>query len=245
MHPLRKFKALIQELGAGTAVLYAFAWVLQKTGKSNRLFHYHLVAQPLDRRILPPRRGASIEVRELSPRDPRLKELELDDDVLAYREGQGSICFAAFKKGDIIGCLWFCLGPYEEDEVRCLFVPLPAGEAVWDYGAYIHPDHRSSLAFARLWDEASAHLRERGVRWTLSRILAFNARSLRSHSALGAQTLATATFLVLGPLQLTLCSLSPWVHLSLTQAKRPRLAVRSPACASAGEALALGEDSAA
>ncbi len=244
MFTIGKFKDLVEELGFRSAVLYTLSRALRLFGKSNRLIHYHLVAQPVDRRLLPARRGASIQVERISSRDGRLHALELDDEVLAYREDQNAVCFAAFKEGAIVGCLWFCPGPYEEDEVRCRYVPLPADKAVWDFGIYILPDYRSSLAFARLWDVANAYLREQGIRWSLSRILGYNAQSLRSHRALGAETLGTATFLVLGSLQLMVCSMAPRVHLSFRQADRPQILVHSPSCSVTSEAAPAKQETA-
>jgi hypothetical protein len=56
----------------------------------------------------------------------------------------------------------------------------PSGKAVWDFDVYVVPAYRLGYTFLKLWDTANAHLRSLGVRWTLSRISAFNAGSLSS-----------------------------------------------------------------
>ncbi len=244
MRSIEKFKGLLEELGTKSAILFILWRALHTVSTSNKLIHYHLVAQPVADPRLPAHRGASIEIQRVASREERLHALDLEDEVLAYREAQDAVCFAAFKEGRIIGCLWFCPGPYEEDEVRCSYVPLPADKAVWDFGVYILPDYRSSLAFARLWDVANAYLREQGVIWSLSRILAYNAQSLRSHRALGARTLGTVTFLVLGSVQMMFCSMAPRFHLSLSQANRPQILVRSPSCNATNEAAPAQEENA-
>lgn len=227
---LRKLIPNAQDLGIVNGMCYDFDRVLQALPGPARLYRYVLVAQPvLPAPVLPPRRGASIEVHRVAPRDPRLQTLELTDDVLADREKQEAICLAAFKGGAMVGCLWFCLGPYREDEVRCHFTPAPAGQTSWDFGAYVLPEHRSGLVFIRLWDEANAVLRHHGVRWSLSRISAFNLLSVHSHSALGTIPLGHATFLCGGSWQLMSCSVRPRFHLSTHREQIPRLTVVAPA----------------
>lgn len=230
---LRKLVPNAQELGIVNGICYDFDRVLQRLSVPARLYRYALVAQPVPpSAILPPRRGASIEVRRVSPRDPRLRDLELTDDVLAYREGQGAICQAAFKNDTMIGCLWFCLGPYGEDEVRCHFTPVPQGETAWDFGAYVLPEHRSGLVFLRLWDEVNAFLRQREVRWSLSRISVFNLMSLQSHNGFGTVTLGHASFLCVGSWQVmyhrTSGCTGPRFHLSRSGRQVPRLTVHAP-----------------
>ncbi len=154
--------------------------------------------------------------------------LPLDEAVLAYRASQGAVCFAAFKEEDVIGCLWLCLSPYDEDEVRCRYRPAPAGEASWDFDVYLMPAHRSGLGFARLWDEANAYLRQRGIAFSWSRISAFNPTSLASHARLGARVAGQATFLRLGPCQLMLASLPPRWHLSFRPTDRPSITLQNP-----------------
>jgi hypothetical protein len=162
-------------------------------------------------------------VRQIDPKDPALLSLPLDDKVLSYRADQGAVCFSAFKGEEIIGCLWLCLTPYQEDEVRCRFHPMPPGGSTWDFDVYLRPEHRSGLGFARLWDEANRFLRQRGIAASWSRISAFNPGSLAAHARLGAKVVGKATFLRLGTCQLMLASMPPYFHLSLRRSEMPSI----------------------
>jgi hypothetical protein len=224
-----KLKRLVGELGPVGALAYGLHRLGGRTGGVLGLSRYLFVAQPVAAApLLPARRGRSIEVRRLDPQDPVLLGLPLDRAVLAYRAGQGAVCFGAFKDGGIIGCLWLCLGAYEEDEVRCRYLPQPGGQASWDFDVYLLPEQRSGLGFARLWDEANAFLRAQGVSYSWSRISAFNPGSLAAHSRLGARVLGQATFLWLGPCQLMLGSVPPYRHLSFRVQGRPTLELHNP-----------------
>ena len=227
---LDKLRNLRAEIGLPAAVLYLANRLLDKAGGIAAVYRYALVAQPVaEKPLLPGHRGRSIEIRMIDPRDPALVGMDgITTEVLEYRAGMNSVCFGAFEDGAIIGCLWLCLGPYDEDEVRCRFLPLPEGQASWDYGIFLRPEHRKGLAFARLWDAANAFLRERGVRWSLSRISAFNPASLASHRRLGATRIGSATFLRIGPLQVMGATLPPYVHVSATEKTRPCLRLEFP-----------------
>jgi hypothetical protein len=219
-----KLRTVFDEFGA-KAPLYLLSRVCE--GTPFGLYAYRLVAQPIaPKPLLPPARGRSIEIRLMERGDPALAGLPLTPAVLDYRFGQGAVCFGAFKGGAIIGCLWLCLGPYLEDEVRCRFVPR---DASWDFDVYLHPEHRVGFGFARLWDEANAYLRARGLAWSISRISVLNTKSLAAHDKLGIRTLGTATFAKLGALQVMLATLAPFIHLSLSPSSAPTLVLRAPA----------------
>lgn len=223
MRFFEKFRTVLDEFGA-RAPLYLLARATE--GTPFGVHAYRLVAQPVaPQPLLPPSRGRSIEVRPMQRDDPAFAALPLTPAVLDYRFGQGAMCFGAFKGGAVIGCLWLCLGPYLEDEVRCRFVPQ---EASWDFDVYLLPEHRVGFGFARLWDEANAYLRSRGLRWSISRIDVLNTKSLTAHGKLGIRTLATAVFLRCGPLQVLLADVAPFVGVSLSDASAPVLHLAAP-----------------
>jgi hypothetical protein len=223
MRFFQKLRTVFDEFGA-KAPLYLLSRVCE--GTTFGVYAYRLVAQPVaPRPLLPPSRGRTIEIRMLERGDPAFAGLPLTPAVLEYRFGQGAVCLGAFKGGAAIGCLWLCLGPYLEDEVRCRFVPR---DASWDFDVYLLPEHRVGFGFARLWDEANAFLRARGLHWSISRISVLNTKSLAAHDKLGIRTLGTAAFLRLGPLQIMLATLAPFIHLSLSAAGAPTLRLRAP-----------------
>jgi hypothetical protein len=219
-----KVKNLVRELGPVGALCYVGYRLCAKSGGLAALHRYLFVAQPIPgNALLPHQRGRSIVVRQVGARDPVLLSLPLDDRVLSYRAKQGAVCFGAFKEGEIIGCLWLCLSPYEEDEVRCRYHPMPPQASAWDFDVFIKPEHRSGLGFARLWDEANDFLRRRGVAFSWSRISAFNPGSLASHARLGAKIVGSATFLRLGRWQLMVASVPPYFHLSTRPSDVPSI----------------------
>lgn len=225
----RKFNAATAELGRLNAVLYAAGRLLSRLSGELRLYRYYIVAQPVpDQPLLPARRGRSIEVDRIGAGHRGFVRLPLTEDVITYRFAQDAVCFGAFRNGEIQGCLWLCLGPYDEDEVRCRFVREPEESTVWDFDVYVCPEARGGFVFARLWDEANAFLRERGIAWSISRISAFNPGSLASHTALGARRTATATYLKLWRWQIMVADVPPYVHLSTKAGSVPRLRVTPP-----------------
>lgn len=225
-----RLRATVAELGGPNALLYWISRALARAGGAVRLHRYVFVLQPVpDGPLLKPHRGRTITIEPLTRDDPRLFELPLTRDVMDYRFDQGAACLAAMKDGRVIGCLWLCLGPYDEDEVRCRYVRQPEGVASWDFDVYVHPDHRAGFAFGRLWDAANALLRERGVRYSASRISAFNSASLRSHAALGARPVGRATFLRIGSrLQVMVSDLTPRLNVSWRADRPPRLIIPCP-----------------
>ena len=226
---IAKVSTSIEELGRANALCYYLDRLLLAMPGRNGAVRYLFVAQPVPNGpLLPPRRGARIKVEQIDVMDPRLHALELDDTVQAYRRDQNALCFAAFQDGTILGCLWFCLGPYDEDVLRCRYHPRPSESAAWDFGAYVAPAYRTGFAFARLWDEVNAYYRSRGIHWSLSRISGANPLSLRSHQSLGAQVVGTATFVTLFGLQVMSCSLGPRFHLSLGGNQVPNVDVAAP-----------------
>jgi hypothetical protein len=226
---LVKLQDSLREFGAVNGMLYLVSRALDRLGGAIRLYRYILVAQPVPKgSLLGPRRGQSIEVRQVGPGDPAFAAMPLDAKVLDFRFGQDAMCFGAFQADAMVGCIWLCLGPYLEDEVRCRFSPQPAGEASWDFDIYIRPDSRTGLVFARLWDTANGFMRDRGVAWSFSRISAFKPRSLASHSRLGARAIGTATFLCAGKWQVSVSGLRPYLYLSLGPRRVPEILLAAP-----------------
>lgn len=227
---IRKFRGLVSEFGFANAVLYVAGLALRKICPRVFVYRYYIVAQPVpEKDFLHPRRGRNIDVRELTAGDPAFADLPLDDDVLAFRFGQDVLCLGAFQDGRIIGCLWMCFGAYEEDEVRCVFRLTPPETVSWDFDVYLHPDARLGFAFLRLWDEANARLRDRGIEWSLSRISGFNPGSMASHARMGAMRVG-GLVAVKGPVrQLVIGSYGPKFAFRRLDRALPEFDVAPPA----------------
>jgi hypothetical protein len=218
---------VFRQLGWLNASLYLLnVGLTRATRGSVRLHKYYFIAQPVAAQpLLSGGRGAAIEVREVAQFDPLVRAFPRPAWVMPYRYGQGAVCLAAFKDASCVGFLWMLLGPYREDEVRCRYIPLPQGAAAWDFDVYVYPEHRNSLVFLRLWDEANRYLAARGVRWSLSRISAFNPGSLSSHARMGARRIGSAVFLSIGSWQISAASVP--TRFSISKSRVPSFALNA------------------
>jgi hypothetical protein len=235
MLAMNKLRALAGEIGPLNTALYLVHRAISRGASRSGLWRYNFVAQPVSRTAASNRRiGSTIEVRPVERDDPALSAMPIEPQVLARRFDQNAICLGAFKSGRMIGCLWLIIGPYVEDEVYCRFVPLPPGRSCWDFDVFVVPEHRIGLAFSRLWEGACRYLSERDVEWSMSRISAYNRRSLASHRQLGALHIGSALFCRLGRLQLTISSLRPYLHLAFGARNAPEIELTAPAPAGPG-----------
>lgn len=224
---------IFRELGVLNTMVYVLDRLLRALFRGHaRLHKYYFMAQPVAARPwLPARRGLSLEIRRLASGDPALTAFPRPQAAYPYRFRQGAVCLAAFKAQRPVGFLWFTVAPYMEDEVRCRYVPIPDGQAAWDFDVYVAPELRTGPAFLRLWDEANRLLRSQGVRWSFSRVSAFNPLSVASHSRMGAARVGSVVFATLGGWQLSVASLRPFVYFSRNPASMPEfhLSVETPA----------------
>lgn len=209
---------MLQQWGWFNLSLYILNRFLVMISKGTlKLDRYYLVAQPVaETSLLPAGRGKKIEVRLIHETEQNeiARQCPRPAAVIQARFEQGAKCLAAFKEEQFIGFLWLLIGGYQEDEVRARYIPLPAGQAAWDFDVYVAPDFRLGFTFPRLWDEANSMLNKKGIRWTCSRISAFNVGSLESHARLGTVSLGSAIFFCLARWQITVASISPYFHLS-------------------------------
>jgi hypothetical protein len=161
-----------------------------------RLHRYLFVFQPVSGL---PKSMSQYPVRLFEADDTALAQLWPESAVRARRFGQGARCLTVQAANRLAGGVWLVDGRYCEDEVRAEFRFGPTFS--WDFGLFIHPDFRSTRAFAALWGGVAADLRSRGKQGTLSRIADYLAPSLLSHARMGAKSVGQATFLSLGSKQ--------------------------------------------
>jgi hypothetical protein len=219
-----KLKTLWRELGPVDAPLYLIHLALSRPSRGRaKIERFVFVAQPVaDTPLMPPGKTSRSIVRELHAGDPLLAQSPRPAEVIAKRYAQGATCLALSKDDALQAFIWLIQKHYDEDVARVRFVLPPSGIAAWDFDVYVAPAYRLGYTFLKLWDAANAYLRERGALWSISRISAFNAGSLASHTRLGAKPIGYATFLVAGPLQVMWSSFSPRFHVSFGET-RPRL----------------------
>jgi hypothetical protein len=218
----------VKQIGWINGAAYALSLLLQAlSGGSWRLFKYQIVAQAVPLHLLCGKRGRHVAVQRFHCAADMPADFPRRPDVIAQRYVQRAECLAAFCRGEFAGCLWLCTGPYQEDEVRARFVPA-AADAVWDFDVNVLPEHRFGLVFARLWDEANLLLAQRGVRWSCSRISAFNRASMAAHARIGTIRLGHAVFLNCGNWQWMASSLAPHFHLSRSPESFPQFRLETP-----------------
>ncbi len=210
----------LRTLGVANGAAYVLAQGLHRlSGARLRIVKYVLLVQPLaETARRAGQRGGGVAVREIDADDPLIRRMQHPQETLAARFRQGARCLAAERDGRLVGYLWWIENRYQEDEVRCEFVPAPARETVWDFDVYVDPDYRGSLVFARLWQVASRELLARGFRYSASRISAFNTSSLLAHERLGARVVGQRWYLCAGALQLSLARGAPRCHGSWSRA---------------------------
>ncbi|BBL35979.1 hypothetical protein Nstercoris_02258 [Nitrosomonas stercoris] len=220
----RYVKKLVPMLGWVNTGFLVLSRLLASVSSNNiRIFKYQLVAQPVNNKpFLSPTRGRKIVIRQIDMRDPAISYFPRPLSVIQQRFKDGAICLSAFKDGAFVGFIWLMLGPYQEDEVRADYIPLPAKRAVWDFDVYVHPDYRLGFTFLRLWDEANQLLSKNGFEWSCSRISSFSARSSKSHAHLGTIILGQAVFIKLVNWQVTFASIKPYIHISLSPDSFPK-----------------------
>lgn len=229
--PFERIRNTYKQLGAFDGSLYYLSLLLDKGSRGHaRLVRYYLVAQPVHGEAAC-RPSAKNPVLELAPDDPLIPHFPRPPAVIARRMEDKAQCFVARAGDEFAGFLWLAYGAYDEDEVRCRYELTDPATCVWDYDVHVEPRHRIGRTFARLWDAANTHLHARGIRWSMSRISAFNPTSLAAHGRLGIEKLYSATFLRLGPLQLGFIGAAPWFHVSLADSARPTVRLAPPASA--------------
>jgi hypothetical protein len=226
-----KLREAIKDLGWGDGLLYMCSRALEAaSGGRARVIKYHFVAQPVPENALSTGRAvANTVISRAAPDDPIVERFPRPRAVIERRYAEGAVCFVARTRSDeLAGFIWIKQHQYMEDEVRCLYVLDPEGAAAWDFDVWLAPEFRLTRTFARLWDAANAYLRERGYRWTISRISAWNPASLAAHRRLGMQRLHSAVFIALGPLQLAVLTCAPYLHVALSRRRYPVLRLRGP-----------------
>lgn len=225
-----KLRRPLATLGIGNGLLYQASRALARASAGSvRLLRYRIVAQPIGNAALGALRADSQTlVRPCTIDSPLVAAFPRPPQVIAKRYADGAECFTAVVRDAFAGFIWFQRVAYDEDEVRCRYVLADPQHSVWDFDVHVEPPYRLGRTLARLWQAVDAHLAAQGVLWSFSRISAFNAASIAAHARLGTVDCGSATFLCIGPLQISLLSMRPFVHLSLSNRQRPSMRLSPP-----------------
>ena len=213
-----------REFGALAGSLYAIDRVLRRISPRLGLYVYELMVQPITSQpLLPPNRIRNLDFVEIGRGHPDLALMPARDDIKALRFEQGARCLGVYRKGKLIGYLWFCPERYEEDEVRCTYHLAEADRSVFDFDLYVFPKHRMGIGFMAIWHGANLFLSQRGIHYTFSRLTRFNVASRRAHAHLGWRRVGRALFLQAWSAELMLATLFPFVALTWRRGQRVRL----------------------
>jgi hypothetical protein len=230
MPSLRSINQTVRRLGIPDGPLWALSRIISiVSGNRCRLHRYYFVAQPVrDAPLARAERTPFVSFRAVEAADPLTVQFPRPADVIARRYAIGALCLAAEREHTFIGFIWLKERSYPEDEVRCCYVLEPAHVAVWDFDVYIDPAYRAGRTFARLWDSANEWMRQRGYRWTLSRISAFNPDSLAAHRRLGTRRIGSATFLCMASVQIAMLDHPPFLHVGWRESQFPSVRLHPP-----------------
>lgn len=218
--------------------LYIIARLLGALSPNLALYAYELMVQPITGEpLLSTNLAKNLSVSEIVPGHADVLRLPVSPEVIAGRFDQGARCLGVYRKGVLIGYLWFAVNQYREDEVRCNYLLAHPANSVFDFDLYVFPEHRMGIGFVAIWHEANRFLHERGVRYTFSRLTRFNVASRRSHAHLGWRCVGRAVFLRAWRLEVMAATISPYIAVSLTPGQRIglKLAAGSPGPAVPGK----------
>jgi len=236
MKVLESLKRTYRDLGFGTSLLYYISEVARRvSGQRIRLTRYLIVAQPIPAAPFVKRPDRATLISQVDADDLRVASFPRPTNIIARRYAAENICLQAAVDGTFAGFLWLAFGTYEEDEVRCRYELSEPSRMVWDFDVYVEPRFRLGRTFVRLWDAANELLRNRGIRWSISRIAAFNAASLAAHARLGTVKLGYATFLSIGEFQLAILPNHRVPAISWNHQTRPTLSLSPPATTASHE----------
>ncbi|MBL8225876.1 MAG: hypothetical protein JNM50_11160 [Chromatiales bacterium] len=227
---LSRLAGPFREFGAFSGLLYAASRVLPMLSPRLNLYVYDLMVQPVTgKALLPQRLSQAFSVAPIGPEAAELGLMPAPRSVIEGRFAQGSICLGAWRGGQLTGYMWLCPSRYDEDEVRCRYQLLPAGQSVFDFDVHIFPEHRLGFAFVALWNGANHWLQDQGVKFSFSRISRFNVASRRAHTRLGCRRLGSAAFLRAGQAQVMVATVSPYVDISTRSTASPTMNLQPPA----------------
>lgn len=204
---------IYNELGAINGLLYLLDILLRSTTKSGFIRRYYIVSQPVKVDIIKiENKPRNFILRRLTATcHDVIDQMPRDNILLHQRLLDNAFCFYSMNGGHLSGMLWFRKYSYTEDEVSCIYRLSPPDVLVWDFDVFIDKKYRMGVLFYKLWNEAMIRLMADGIKYTVSRISAFNTNSVRSHQRLGASIVGVITFLVIKNYQITMIGKWPFI----------------------------------
>jgi hypothetical protein len=213
---LRRLAGPFREFGWAAGTLYVADRLLRKLSPRLGLYVYEFMVQPIGgKALLTPNLSKNLSFQEIGPGHPDIAQMPAREDIKAQRFEQGARCLGTYRKGQLIGYLWYCTHRYDEDEVRCTYELVDTERSIFDFDLYVMPQHRLGVGFLGVWHGANETLAPRGVRYTFSRLTRFNTASRRAHAHLGWKRVGQGVFLQAWGLELMAATVAPYVACTL------------------------------
>lgn len=218
---LRRVTGPFREFGGAAGSLYVLDRLLGALSPSLGLHVYEFMVQPIGGKpLLPPNLVKNLSFHEIHSGDAEIALMPAREDIKALRFEQGARCIGAYRKGQLIGYLWYCTGRYEEDEVRVTYELVDRDASIFDFDLYVMPKHRLGMGFLSVWYSVNEMLVPRGVRYTFSRLTRFNLASRRAHAHLGWKRVGRGVFLRAWRAEFMLASVAPFVGVTFGARQR-------------------------
>ncbi|MDO9071928.1 MAG: hypothetical protein Q7U73_01585 [Rubrivivax sp.] len=231
---LQRLAGPFREFGAVAGSLYMLDRAMRSLSPRLGLQVYEFMVQPIGSKpLLPPNLSKNLTVRPILKGDPEVAEMPAREDIKAHRFEQGAQCLGTFRKGQLIGYMWYARARHEEDEVRCDYVLAEPATSVFDFDFYVLPQHRLGLGFLGVWHAANQVLSAQGVLYTFSRVTFFNTASRRAHDRLGWRRVGSGVFLQFWVIELMFCTLAPYIAATFSSRQRVSLTLRPDALTAA------------
>lgn len=221
---LQRLTGPFREFGFGVGLLYATDRVLRTLSPRLGLYVYEFMVQPIGgKALLTPNLSKNLTFQDIGPGHPDIGLMPAREDIKAQRFKQGARCLGTYRKGELIGYLWYCTDHYDEDEVRCTYELVDSERSIFDFDLYVMPQYRLGVGFLGVWHGANEILSRQGVRYTFSRLTRFNTASRRAHAHLGWRRVGQGVFLRIASFELMLATVAPYVSATVRPDQRVTL----------------------
>ena len=216
-----------REFGWAAGLAYVINRLLRALSPDLGLYVYEFMVQPIGGKpLLPANLSRHLSFQEILKGDPAIADMPAREEIKARRFEQGARCLGTYRKGQLIGYIWYATGRHEEDEVRCDYVLEEQAVSIFDFDLYVLPQYRLGVGFLGVWHGANEILAPQGVRYTFSRLTRFNVASRRAHAHLGWKRVGAGLFLKLWGAEFMASTVAPYVGATFGDGQRITLKLR-------------------
>jgi len=222
---LQRLASPFRVFGWAAGGLYLLDQGMRRISPRFGLRVYEFMMQPIGGTLpLTANLSKNLSVRSIVEGDPEVGAMPARDDIKAQRFSGGAQCLGVYRKGELLGYLWYSKGRHQEDEVRCDYELSENAISVVDFDLYVLPKYRMGIGFLGVWHGANVTLAAQGIQYTFSRMTRFNLPSRRAHARLGSRCIGRAVFLQAWCVEFMFGTLAPFFGATFTA--RQRLTLR-------------------